>query len=87
MSNTIKNTTSTLGSKRVRDSTGSGGENVHKRPKIKERSAYLLLITKGGEEYDHLTKDEVQAIKKEMISAIYSDDVDPLIDWLRFVNQ
>ena len=47
---------SPLGNKRGRESTGSGLEkHPTKRSKptrIKERSLFLLLITKGGLEYD-----------------------------------
>ena len=80
------------GSKRVRVSTGSGNAN-HPTKKLrsdttrsKEKSAFLLRIMKGGEEYRHLSNEEVLEIRGKMIVAILSEDEDPLIDWIRYVN-
>ena len=77
------------GNKRPRDSTGSGSKpnpNKKIRAERKERSLYLLLITKGGDKYEHLNKDEFTELKKKMVETIFkTDGGNPLIDWFQHV--
>ena len=92
MQASIGDTASPIGTKRGRESTGSGGgSRPGKKSKTgetntKEKSAFLLLITKGGRKYEHLSSDEVLGLRDKMIAAIFADDDDPLIDWFRRVN-
>ena len=91
MQNDPKTPSSPSGNKRGRESSGSVNANPTKKSKpepsrSKMRSAFLLLITKGGRNYEHLNKDDVHQIRDQMVSDYYAGDDDPLIDWIRHVN-
>ena len=91
MENDSSHPKSPLASKRGRESTGSG-EKTHPTKKVKivpkkskEKSMYLMLITKGGYNFNHIPNDELLQIRAKMVKAIF-EGPDPLIDWIKSVN-
>ena len=46
---------------------------------------YLMLITKGGYNFNHIPNDELLQIRAKMVKAIF-EGPDPLIDWIKSVN-
>ena len=82
--------------RRNRESTGTAEKNQPpKRSKLdmsgdgkgsrKKRSKFLLLLTKGGQEYEHLEEDEYANVTKGIISAMFEKELEapeiPHFDW------
>jgi len=77
---------SPLASKRNRENNGTA-EKVHptKRSKLdfagavkaKKQSTFLLLLTKGGEAFQHLDEEEHANLTKAMITSIFEENFKP----------